>query len=210
MKQCSICKEEKELSEFYLQKNYSKKKGEYITYNQYCKKCCKEKSVKYQKDNPDKRKKYLKADNSRPERKQAKKEFNEKRRAEGKEREWQRNNKDKITNYRIKRMQNKKHEITKEEWESCKLYFNYSCAYCGMTEVRAKEKYKNNLHKEHVDHNGANDLSNCVPSCKSCNGSKNIKDFQEWYNESNPVYSCERYNKIMEWLLIFTEKIPVN
>ena len=32
---------------------------------------------------------------------------------------------------------------------------------------------------------GKNDLSNCIPSCESCNSSKNIKTLNNWYNHEN-------------------------
>ena len=66
------------------------------------------------------------------------------------------------------------------------------------------------LHKEHVDHNGANDLSNCVPACQSCNSSKWEFDFNDWYCPNNPVFTQERYEKIVKWLeedfLIYIKK----
>jgi hypothetical protein len=61
-------------------------------------------------------------------------------------------------------------------------------------------KYKNNLHKEHVDHEGANDISNCIPACKSCNSMKNIKNFNNWYNDKNTRFNEERLHKIEQWL----------
>lgn len=56
------------------------------------------------------------------------------------------------------------------------------------------------LHKEHVDDSGANDLSNCVPSCQSCNSSKNIFSLEEWYTEDNLNFTEERLSKIYRWL----------
>ncbi len=56
------------------------------------------------------------------------------------------------------------------------------------------------LHKEHVNHNGANDLSNCVPACYSCNSKKWIYEFEDWYNEGNEIFSQYRLDKIYKWL----------
>jgi len=40
-KQCSICGKLKSLTEFYSQKKYSKKRGEYFYYNPECRECTK-------------------------------------------------------------------------------------------------------------------------------------------------------------------------
>jgi len=92
------------------------------------------------------------------------------------------------------------HKIINKEWESCKEYFNNECAYCGMTLAEHLKIHKQQLHKEHKDYDGSNDLSNCVPSCRSCNSSKHDKIFDNWYNESNPNYTEVRYNKIHKWI----------
>lgn len=87
----------------------------------------------------------------------------------------------------------------------CKQYFNYECAYCGLPLEEHYIIYAGNLilgdfHKEHVDHFGSNDLSNCVPACKSCNSSKHDFEFNKWYNTDNHKFNIERYNKIIKWL----------
>jgi hypothetical protein len=56
------------------------------------------------------------------------------------------------------------------------------------------------FHKEHVIHEGKDNLSNCVPACQSCNDKKWKFTLNEWYNSSNPVYTYERYHKIYLWL----------
>lgn len=100
----------------------------------------------------------------------------------------------------MKRMQNKKHYVSEDEWESCKKYFDYKCAYCGIDESKAKTLQGQYFHKEHVDHNGANDLSNCVPACRSCNSKKWEFSFEYWYDSTNAVFDEARYNKILDWL----------
>jgi 5-methylcytosine-specific restriction endonuclease McrA len=94
----------------------------------------------------------------------------------------------------------KNHDITEIEWLLCKEYFNNSCAYCGMILEEHKEIFNQDLHKEHKDDNGSNDLSNCIPGCKNCNSQKWKFEFDEWYNENNSVYTKERYDKIIQWL----------
>ena len=118
---------------------------------------------------------------------------------------YQKNNPDKMREYRIKRESHKKHEINNLEWMACKEYFDDSCAYCGLPSEKHYVNYKGNikiqnLQKEHVYNNGANDLSNCVPSCKSCNDKKWTYDIEEWYNESNLIFNQERLDKINQWI----------
>lgn len=91
------------------------------------------------------------------------------------------------------------HKISNREWENNKKYFNYECAYCGMPLEVHKKIVGQDLHKEHVDHNGANDLSNCVPSCRLCNSTKHDKEFNDWFNKNNLNYTKERYDKIIKW-----------
>ena len=103
------------------------------------------------------------------------------------------------------RHSSKDHKISIKEWRSCKAYFKNTCAYCGLAiedhYFTRKGVTKNgDFHKEHKDHNGSNDLSNCLPSCKNCNSLKWAFPFEEWYNDKNPVFSQERLNKIMQWL----------
>ena len=54
------------------------------------------------------------------------------------------------------------------------------------------------FHKEHKDDKGANDIRNCIPSCRDCNCSKWSFEFEEWYKEKD-FFDEERYNKIIQW-----------
>jgi ribosomal protein L11 methylase PrmA len=69
-----------------------------------------------------------------------------------------------------------------------------------MSEEEAKNTYNKGLHKEHALNKGANDLSNCLVACTSCNSSKREKDYTEWYNEENENFTPERLEKINSWL----------
>jgi len=115
------------------------------------------------------------------------------------------NNPDKVKQYSTYKKMHKEHQISKTEWEACKKYFNYECAYCGLPLSKHYITRKGvtklgDFHKEHVDHEGVNNLSNCVPSCGSCNSKKNKKLFDEWFiNSLN--YTEERYSRIMKWLI---------
>lgn len=110
---------------------------------------------------------------------------------------------EKQTEYRLRR-EPKNHKISKKEWDDCQKYFDYKCAYCGLPLSEHWTKYKgifrlSGFHKEHNNDKGANDLSNCVPSCESCNSKKWKFPFEEWYR-NYPHFSQERYGKIIKWL----------
>lgn len=199
---CSDCNTLKNLSEFYSQKKYSKKKGHWIYYHPECKECSKKRAIKWEKENPERRKILKKRWDS--ENRESRRKHTQIRRKNGKISEWHQENPDKLKIYRERR-EKKNHNITEREWLQCKEYFGNSCAYCGLHISEHFNKYRGklkwtDLHKDHVDDNGANDLSNCAPACKMCNSLKWEFDFNEWYNESNEKYSKDRYDKIMKWL----------
>lgn len=198
-KECGICKEWSiEEENFYYQ--YEKSGAN-------CKKCSKEKAMKWKHD--PKNRASLTASNKKsdlaPERHKKTKEYMKIRRFNGEYKKWQQNNPEKIKQYRLDREQNKTHTISKKEWKLCQEYFNNQCAYCGLpieehfTTYRGITK-QGNFHKEHVDYEGVNDLSNCVPACKSCNCQKNVFSLDEWYNDNKIEFSQERLNKIHKWL----------
>jgi hypothetical protein len=172
-------------------------------FNTYCKKCVVEKSCDWRTKNPERRKlleqKYWLSSYGRLRRRNSEK----RRRANGKAQEYQRTHKDKIKQYNKDRY-NKNHIIGKQEWEDCKKYFDYKCAYCGFPLENHYIKYrqeirKSDFHKEHVQHDGEKDLSNCIPACKDCNTSKWAFDMETWYRQQD-YFSEERLNKIHKWL----------
>ena len=203
-KQCNDCKEIKLLDEFYVYKHVSKN-GEikFVVYS-YCKKCCVIRSRNYQKRNKEKYKIIksnwgnthldLKHGRDRNWKKTNKDNYQEYQKT------WRENNKDKIKTYTSKRY-HKNHKISEKEWDLCRKSFDYACAYCGMSEKEHKKKYNEQLHKEHVDPSGSNNITNCVPSCKECNSEKNIYLLDEWYNNNNIKFTQDRCDKIMEWIL---------
>jgi hypothetical protein len=199
LKQCSACLEKFTATS----ENFYKNKNNSDGLHSYCKECAKSKSLKYRNENIERareisRNYYLK---DKEKHRKVVKAWDHKNKEKKKAylKDWQQNNKDKISEYRIARS-NKKHDISLNEWENCKAYFNNECAYCGISETEAKVKYNNVLHKEHVDHEGANDLSNCIPACKSCNSSKHENNFEEWYSEKNTNFTYDRLEKIVKWL----------
>jgi hypothetical protein len=168
----------------------------------YCKKCDIARAAEWAQNNRDQWRYLQREHQKKPERKQYHREIESERRQNGKVKEWIKNNPDKLKEYIAN---HQSHNITKKEWEYCKQYFNYECAYCGLPLSEHYRKYKgerikSDFHKEHVDHNGTNDLSNCIPSCTSCNSQKWKFELDTFYNESNGNYTQERYDKIKQWL----------
>jgi hypothetical protein len=199
LKQCNICKDWFEATE---ENFYSNQRHLYP----YCKKCAIEKTKKWINDNPDRYKENCKRrDENLCENTVLYLQKNTKRQREnGYLKEYQNKNKDKMRKYRENRL-HKIHTISDSEWEDCKKYFNYECAYCGL-KIEDHFKKRNNeliscdFHKEHFENDGSNDLSNCIPSCVFCNTSKLTSNFYEWYTEKNKNFSQERYDKIVRWI----------
>lgn len=193
---CACCLEEKELIKFYSYEKKSETKGVYTYYQPTCKICVSKKATNWGKENKERKResdrkydKSLKGKESMKQRNIRHRKVNRKL--------WIKENKDKIYRY-VKN--HRTHEITNEEWMECKTYFNFCCAYCGMSIDEQKKLYKQDLHKEHVDCDGKNDLSNCVPSCKECNSQKGNLKFEEWYNGDNIKFNEERLHRINKWL----------
>lgn len=207
-KVCSICEKDLPIVNFYSFMKTTAKGEDYVYTNPYCKQCTKDKSRKWSKENRNNVNESKKKYNTSPKGRKSRRKYNEKYVAEGKQLGWQRSNKDKVSEYQQDRFENKSHKISNAEWNSCKDYFGNSCAYCGLhiNEHYIVFKGKRRLgdfHREHVGHEGENDLSNCVPSCKSCNSSKSTSDLEFWYSEKSELcnsFSYERLNKIKSWL----------
>lgn len=209
-KQCSKCKEWKpETLEFFYYKNKSyPEKG----FSSECRMCAIKRTKNWIKKNYDYHSEYKKQWNKNKENNKRQREHYKKWRKENKEWKqkyqlnYQRMFPEKIAIYNENRRKHKSHKITKNEWESCLKYFDYKCAYCGLPMEEHYNMYAGklrweNLNKEHVIHNGGNDLTNCVPACKSCNDSKWKYNLNEWYNSNNINYTQERYDKIIKWLM---------
>jgi len=201
-RQCSQCNEWKiENEEFYLHNKSKPEKG----YQSECKECSIKRSTKRQNEHIQEHNVYtLNRYHTIPRVKEIKKKAAEKARKAGKQKEWQQKNPDKVSQYSLFRRMHKNHNINKHEWQRCKEYFNNTCAYCGLPvedhyNIYKGELRKEDLQKEHVDHFGENTIDNCVPSCKSCNCKKHTMELDEWYNQNNPIFSIERYQKIIQW-----------
>jgi len=83
--------------------------------------------------------------------------------------------------------------LTNDQWEDIKLYFDNKCAYCGDEKTLTKE------HFLAINNGGEFTKDNIIPSCLSCNCSKQDKLFRDWY-PSFKYYSENREAKILNYL----------
>lgn len=184
---------------------YKNKSNSIDGFNPSCIECTCKKSRKYRDDNLDNVKAYEKKKYQN--KKNYYKENNRRYYAEKGEKKraltrlWQKTDhgKKKYKGYR-KNREHKKHNISDSEWELCKSFFGNACAYCAMSYDEHKIKHNEDLHKDHLCHEGRNDIKNCVPSCRSCNPSKRTYTLNEWYSSSNINYTYERYHRIYLWI----------
>lgn len=199
-KPCCMCKEELEYKEFYFKEVIDiENKKEYI-FSPRCIKCNKKHAIIWNNENIEKKRESCRKNSRKPNIRKYHKELCERQRESGWTREYYHKNKGKHRAYTIKYESHKHHTISEKDWIICKEFFEYRCGYCGMTEVEHKDKHHQQLHKEHAYNEGDNGISNCVPSCVSCNSAKKKVDWIDWYIPDNPKYEQQRYNKIVEWL----------
>lgn len=84
-------------------------------------------------------------------------------------------------------------ELTQQEWEMCKAYFDGKCCYCGQEKELTKD------HLEPLSAGGKMTLDNIVPACQSCNSSKKDNQWAQWFT-SSPHFDRGRYEKICLYL----------
>lgn len=126
-------------------------------------------------------------------------EENNKERRREVSKQWREDNPDKIFNYANKRRQleeNQGNGISKEQWLEMMKFFEWKCAYSGVT------LNKNSRSIDHIiplSKGGENEIWNLVPMHKSYNSQKNVIDMLEWYQRQE-FYSEKRLNKIYEWI----------
>ena len=80
-----------------------------------------------------------------------------------------------------------------KDWKDTINYFNNECAYCGNKNCELEQEHVRPFSK-----GGDYSKGNIVPACRSCNGSKNNKDIDEWYFKQD-FYNEERYKKIVNF-----------
>lgn len=169
----------------------------------YCIECGKDSVRGWREENPEWYKDLNHKTNTNPSDKtrEAYRKNGQTRRDNGKYYEWLNDNPEKQATY-IKN--HRQHDITEDEWRLCKKYFGDTCAYCGLPIekhiAKRKDKYFiMDLHREHVDDDGYNDLRNCVPACRDCNSAKHDFIMIDWFSKQ-AFYNKDRYNKIIKWI----------
>lgn len=196
-KLCGDCKEYYPATDEYF---YAKEKNKTDGLDTYCKECTKKNAAEWINNNYDRYLEIKRKQNTNEVSRAIHREMSRKRVRDGRRKEWESKNRDKLTTYYVYRKMNKDHEISEEEWLRCLEFFNHTCAYCGMTEEEHQETNNQVLHKDHFNHDGANDLSNAVPCCRSCNSSKSDSKFEEWIIDKNIEIDDGKINKIKQWL----------
>lgn len=104
---------------------------------------------------------------------------------------------------RRSKMKDLDYTFTKEEWDTCKEYFNYQCAYCGCT--------PDTLTQDHfiaLNNGGSYTKDNIIPCCFSCNSSKQDSTFDKWY-KGRDFYDTKKVKKIEEYLKTMIDKEEV-
>lgn len=99
------------------------------------------------------------------------------------------------TNKRRELKENQGNGINKEQWLELMIFFNWECAYSGISLT------KNNRTIDHIvslSRGGEHEIWNCVPMLKSYNSSKWANDMEEWYKQQE-YFSEERLQRIYEW-----------
>ncbi len=203
-KQCTKCLEwlPKTKEYFYGQMSKSKKNPNSYLFSSWCKSCFQKKQYDYNIKNTEKISEYKKVWYKKNDEKvlaQMKVKYDPEYSYKSLS-AWQKANPDKVKSYNDNRIKNKKHEININEWDACRLYFNYRCAYCEMSWEDHKRKNRQDLHKEHAIFDGANDLSNCIPSCRNCNSEKHEDHYTDWYNKKNHKFDRDKLKRINKWL----------
>lgn len=83
--------------------------------------------------------------------------------------------------------------LTVEQWENIKMCFDNRCVYCGKKLPLVQE------HFIAVSKGGEYTINNILPSCTTCNSSKNNKPFKTWY-KTYKYYSKKREKTILDYL----------
>jgi len=206
-RQCSVCKEwkiENEENFYYINKNKKE-----LGFSARCRECGRKYSRKKITDDPtynrESAAKFYKANREQEIERLRQWRIDNAQRKYEYQKKYYEEHPHQIRAYNYNKLHNALHDITIQEWENCKKYFNHRCAYCGLPIEKHLVTYRNTLrftdfHKEHVIHKGSNYLDNCVPSCKNCNSQKWEFALEEWFNVNNSIFSQERLEKIHQWL----------
>lgn len=100
------------------------------------------------------------------------------------------------TQKRRLREKNQGNGISKEQWIEMMNFFEWKCAYSGLS------LDKNNRSIDHIipiSKNGENEIWNMCPMIKTYNSSKYTNDMEEWYIEQE-YFDIDRLLKIYNWM----------
>lgn len=204
-KKCGNCGVDKEATSQFFSKRKTSKDG----FDRECKECKRKRDAKrYRKESKEileQKRKYYQTNREKIINRQLGYYRKNKEKCHRIEKNWRKDNPLKrrlINEKRRTREAYASHTLTVKEWLEIKEYFDFSCAYCGISEVEHLAKIGERLHHEHVlplVSGGTYDKNNVVPSCRSCNSSKANRNVIFWYPESKG-YSEERLDKLNEFL----------
>lgn len=96
-------------------------------------------------------------------------------------------------------------DLTAEQFKDTLLFFEHSCAYCGLSELEHFHLYKERLHFEHIiplSKEGAFTKNNIIPACRNCNSSKSNKSMEDFFTR-NSKFTETRLNKIKSFIEIY-------
>jgi 5-methylcytosine-specific restriction endonuclease McrA len=94
--------------------------------------------------------------------------------------------------------------FTKQDWQRCLEWWNYSCAFCGK-----QRDFWNTIEVEHFIAISSPEcpgtvVGNMLPACKSCNSSKSDRDAEIWligkFGKKRATEIVRRINEYFETL----------
>lgn len=196
MKICSKCKEVKPSTREYFGIDKRNKNG----LSGACRDCRNIEKKEHRKNNPEQTKEYNKKyrENNIEAAREYQIEYNiiNADKVSARRAEYSKNNREiyNISNQKRRaRMKGLTSTLTVQEWKNAIEYFNNECCYCGRKEPLVQE------HFIPVSKGGGYTANNIIPSCKSCNSSKGIKDFYKWYPNQRE-YNIDREKRINGYL----------
>lgn len=104
---------------------------------------------------------------------------------------------------RITKKKSLLNDLTLKQWEFSLNYFNYSCAYCGLSKEEHKLLHNQSLHQDHIiplSKDGVFSVFNIIPSCLTCNDSKNNMELEDFLKHSDK-FTIGKYLKIIDYIL---------
>jgi 5-methylcytosine-specific restriction endonuclease McrA len=201
---CNKCgKEFPATTEYFYEYSYHTATGKKCLMS-YCKICTRKSTGKYKNEHKeqyvayakDYRKKYYQENKEREVKRSSLWYEKNKERNLVNGQKWREANRERsklILQRRINKKRQLPSDLTNEQWIKCLDYFNNECAYCGKNGKLTIE------HFVPLSNGGELTINNIICVCRSCNSSKQAKDFFEWYPKQK-FYSKKRERKILKFL----------